>query len=591
VIALLLIAVPTDLASLRASFLEGDLVALERGRAVLEDQGAKADRGALGLLADLSRLVRCLPLGPIGEESDRYRGARLLVRLERIRLEQLMRDSMHRGSSLESLLDPTLYRTRAEQSPTFVRWPISKETWPGEVADRSPAEPACARTPGDKKEKEGHEKNRARRAAAERRAVAELLKELEQLPGEAAGRIALAYLVAADAAGDEFVISGRWLELLLAAIDRAAPPERSAARMLLGRSFEKNAAQDEAKEQYRRLIEDPTRTAEEDSRARVRLALLLEPDWNQVLAAVEGSKARPVDRAPLANAKARALFSLGRREELMTFGRAWLRDRTEDEVDRETFDLLIRLGLQLPPAEALAWIREISGEDERAQRTSLATLADLAVAEGRHELAISIYDRLRLEAAAARERMGPRAAKLQARWLRARAVVEYERRDAASFAGFVDDILALAALEEDRPLARYAPHREVAQLCQDLMGRLTNDAPADPERKKFAALLLEAVTGLTKAPGQYREALGRYVRPLTAIAGEYAHGRTARQPTKVKRVRQLGEVVIPRLPPRLDPPDHATAVPAPDSFLVYESPDGSWRSGAPWLDLLAKRKK
>jgi hypothetical protein len=130
----------------------------------------------------------------------------------------------------------------------------------------------------------------------------------------------------------------------------------------------------------------------------------------------------------------------------------------------------------------------------------------------------------------------------------------------------------------------------VAQLCQDLMGRLTNEAPVDPERKKFAALLLEAVTGLTKAPGQYRDTLDRYVRPLTAMAGEYAEGRTARERRKQRRVRQLGEVVIPRLPPRLDPPDHATALPPIDSFLVYEAPDGTWRAGAPWTDLLAKRR-
>jgi hypothetical protein len=584
---------PTDLPSLRRSFLDGDLVALDRGRVILRDRGELSDLGPLGLLGDLSRLVRCLPLGPISsEESDRYRAARMLVRLERIRLEQLARDSMHRGTSLEALLlRPSLYRTEVQEDPRFVRWPVEKEVWPGEVADVSPAQPACAKVPGERKEKgDAHEKNRKLRAQADREAITALLKEVEHLPGEAAGRIALAYLDAADAAGERFVLETVWLALLERAVDRALPPERTAARLKLARSFEKNGELARAKEHYGKLVVDPSRTPEEDSRARVRWVALLEPEWEGVLAAVTGAKPRPLDRAALANAEARALFALGRREELMTFGRRWLRDQQpDDKLDRQTADLLLRLGLQLRAPEAMAWIEEITPADEKSQRNALATLADLAVAEKQHELAVAIYDRLRLEAAAARERLGPRAAKLQARWLRARAAVEYERRDVAAFAGFVDDILALASLEEDRPLARYAPHREVAQLCQDLMGRLTNDASTDPERRKFAALLLEAVTGLRKKPGQYRQQLARYVRPLTAIAGEYANGRTARQP-KERRVRQLGEIVIPRLPPRLDPPDHATPLPAIDSFLVYEAEDGTWRAGAPWAELLAKRR-
>src|SRR5687767_5199692 len=130
--------------------------------------------------------------------------------------------------------------------------------------------------------------------------------------------------------------------MLERAVDRALPPERAAARMMLARSFEKNGEPAHAKEHYRKLLADPSRTPEEDSRARVRYAALLEPECEELLAAVRGVKPRPVDRAALANAEARALFALGRREELMTFGRRWLRDqRADDKYDRETADLLL----------------------------------------------------------------------------------------------------------------------------------------------------------------------------------------------------------------------------------------------------------
>ncbi len=339
----------------------------------------------------------------------------------------------------------------------------------------------------------------------------------------------------------------------------------------------------------------PSRTPDEESRARVRLASLLEPDWEAVLAAAAGA-VRPLDRAALANAQARALFALGRREALMTFGRRWLREREgagADAFDLRTADLLLRLGLQLPPAQAMAWVGEITPAGEKEQRDALVTLAELAVSERHLDLAVAIDDRLRLEAAAARGRIGPGSAKLQARWLRARAIVEYERHDVAAFAGFVDDILSLAKVEEDRPLARWAPHREVAELCQELMGRLTNDAPTDPERKKFAGLLLETVSGLAKKQGRYRDALTRYLAPLTILAGEYAEGRNAaaRRTNATRHVRQLGEVVIPRLPPWVDPPDHPTPVPPIDSFLVYERPDGALQAGAPWAALFEARRR
>lgn len=588
---------PTDLPALRARFLSGDLVTLARGRASLAAAGTRTDLGSLGLLDDLSRLVRCLPIGPIPQgESGPYRGPRMLVRLERVRLEQLSRDGLHASSSLGALLErPPYYATEpADQRHALVLWPHERERWPNELPEAIPKEAACPRRAGEAAEKgAAHEQNRRRRARAERTLVARLLQDASALPGVVAGRIALAYLEDAEAAADRFVIPKAWLRRLEGAVDRASPPERVAARILLARSLERNGQAKAARRHYEAALQDPSITAEQDSRVRVRLVALVEPDWERVLRLIQEAKhVRPVDRQGLVNARARALFALGRQKELMTFGRRWLVETdTEGPFETQTKDLLLRLGLVMPPPEAIGWIEEISPAGGKSTQRALATLADLAVVERRFDLAVAIYDRLRLEAAAARGRLGPRAAKQQARWLRARAVVEYERRDAPAFGGFVDDILALAAREAGRPLARFAPHRAVARLTQDLMGRLANDVPVDPERRKFAALLLEAVSALAKKEGRYQKALAKYVPTLTTLAGDLAEGRVSRRRSKRRRrVRQLGEVVVPRLPPRLDPPDHPTPVPRPGSFLLYEAPSGEWVAGAPWASLVAARR-
>ena len=38
-------------------------------------------------------------------------------------------------------------------------------------------------------------------------------------------------------------------------------------------------------------------------------------------------------------------------------------------------------------------------------------------------------------------------------------------------------------------------------------------------------------------------------------------------------------------------PDRPTPIPLVGSFLVYETPNGEWRVGAPWIELFKKKKK
>ncbi len=95
----------TDDHTVLARFIAGDLLTLRRASVLRRQAGERVDIGRLGLLDDLSRLVRCLPIGPIpADETDQYRFQRDLVRLERIRLERLIRDRAHRETTLADLL-------------------------------------------------------------------------------------------------------------------------------------------------------------------------------------------------------------------------------------------------------------------------------------------------------------------------------------------------------------------------------------------------------------------------------------------------------------------------------------------------------
>src|SRR5262245_11691777 len=95
----------TSITEMRESFLRGDLVTLERSRALRSSRGEDVTVGPVALLDDLSRLVRCLPLGPLQPwEHQSYRAARSVVRLERVRLQRLIKEGIYSTTPLAELL-------------------------------------------------------------------------------------------------------------------------------------------------------------------------------------------------------------------------------------------------------------------------------------------------------------------------------------------------------------------------------------------------------------------------------------------------------------------------------------------------------
>jgi hypothetical protein len=598
---------PLSIEELRDSFLRGDLVTLERGRAILRDRGVDVELGSLGLLDDLARLVRCLPLGPVpAAETDQLLAARLVARVERIRLERVLKDSAYSESPLlELFMHPPLYQLEAPgQTLELVRWPIEEERWPGEVIEGIPEKGVCPVRAGALRETDGkiHAANAKIRAAAERAATTAVLPLLPDLPDPAAGKIALAYLRdAVDA--ESFVFPIEWADRLEAGLRRGEPRVRSAGLVMLARAREINADVAGALDLYRQLALDETTTTEEDSRVRVRLAALEEPDWDRVLEVVRGvRKARDVDERVLSYAQARALYAKHEFDALMTFGRVWLRKtRGGNRFDDATRDLLLRLAVELDPAQAMAWIEEI-GEESKV-RDRLDELGKLSLETDNLALATAIYDRLRVLAASERKKRGPAAASEEAHWIAQRALIEFAAEDAEAFAGFMDALVALAVEQGEKPMARWAPHREVARLALDLIGRLTNEVGEKPDRRKFAALLLEAIVKLIVKPSRFQALLEERMPPLVALAGPYATGRTDPRATpaarktskdargkKPRKVRQLGEVIVPRLPPRIEAPDLTTEVPVLDTFLVYEDVTGTMVAGAPWMELATVRR-
>lgn len=605
------VTTPLELEALRGAFLAGDLVTLERGQAIHRDRGVEIDRGSHGLLRDLTRLVRCLPIGPIPApevETPPLLAARSLVRLERVRMERMLKDSTYPTSLVAELLpEPKLYLERAPpQKLELVRWPVEEERWPGEVIEGRLEAGKCPTRPGALREAENkaRDANQKTRAAAERAAITAVLPMLPSLPDAAAGKIALAYLQDAVKA-ERFQFPLEWADRLEAGLRRGEPAIRSGGLVMLARAREQNGDLAGATALYRELAADPTLTNEEDSRVRVRLTALEEPDWPRVRDLAAGARApRDLDERVLSYAHARALYALHDFDALTTFGRVWLRKvRGGNQFDDAARDLFLKLAVELEPARAMSWIEEI-GDDARL-RERLDVLGQLALESDNLPLATAIYDRLRLLAASERKKRGPAAAAEEAHWIAQRALVEFAAEDAEAFAGFMDALVALAFEQSDRPIARWAPHREVARLALDLIGRLTNEVDAKADRRKFAALLLEASVKLAAKPSRFQALLEERIPPLRVLAGPYAVGRE-REATKAtpdarktakgargkeKKVRQLGEVVVPRLPPRIEAPDIETAVPAIDTFLVYEDRDGTLRSGVPWAALALERKE
>lgn len=608
---------PDRIADLRRAFEKGDLVTVERGRARMRDRGQDVEVGSIALLDDLSRLVRCLPLGAIPiDERGPYRGARLLVRLERIRLEQVLRgDDGVEPLALEALLgEPPLYQwAPAAQTAQLVRWPDESERWSGEVIEGRFERTKCPRLKGALKETspEAHAERSRHRARAIRETLAVLLAELDALPTLAASEVALAYASSISTL-PRFELSPEWAARLIAALEAGEPSIRSAGWILLARRHELREERDAARALYRRILElglaggARSLSLDEESRVRARLVGLEEPDWPAVLGAARAPEPLPPrDEQVLANAEARALYALRRWDELMTFGRIWLtKPRDSGPFDAGTRELLLRVSLELDAATAMAWVEEVGPRTDSGHRAALDQLGKLAIESKRTDLATRVYDRLRIEAIEDRNKRGPSASADEARWLAERARIEFLEDDAEAFAGFIDQILALSVVVAERPLARFAAHREIARLVQDLIGRLTNEIASKPERRRFAALLLEAAVALGKQPSRWKEVLEQDASMLQVLAGPYAPGRdgrvraAARSGTKdreklrrERRVRQIGEVVVPRLPPRLEAPDQPTPLPVVGSFVVYERPGGEWAAGAPWAELERARKQ
>jgi hypothetical protein len=354
---------------------------------------------------------------------------------------------------------------------------------------------------------------------------------------------------------------------------------------------------------YEELLSFAERSDGEDSRARARLATLIENqpgpvDWRAVRTIVEQARSpRTEDWAALTNSEARALYGLQDFDGLRTLGRVFLRElkerpNAEPALVDATLDLLVRLAVKLDPADAMAWMAELGPARDLSSR--LDRLAKISSESGRLDLAVAIYDRLRVDAAADRSRRGPSAAVDLARFTADRALLEYDRNDPEAFGSLVDHLVGLSRDEASHPLARAAPDRELVRICQDLLGRLAEAVPRDPDRRKFAGVLLDGIRTVAGTdadhPPRWREALLRYKDPLALLAGPYAVGRelavkAAKRGAAPRKIRNLGEVVVPRLPPRIDPIDVPTPVPEVPSFLVYRTRNGDWTVGAPWMML------
>lgn len=581
---------PIDPNLLRAAVLAGDLVTYWRGRTLLAERGIDVERGELGLLNDLARFGLCLPLGPVPDAEDpEYRAVRLLARLERVRLERLLRDGLYRNTPLLTLAtgEPVFQTRPRPQEAELVLWPKEEERWPDEVSEAPLLRSQCPVAPSVWKESgPGVWQHRQRlRAQAERELYAQILgTPLGRVPAHVSAQIVLAHL---EGLGQSVGLADpertRFAAILRAGPGHLASPGLLRLALLAERSQEPAIAE----ALYREVLGLAERSAAEDSRARVRLVGLLEPRYEEIVQVVDQALGvRGLDRPALDNAKARALYALGQFEALQTFGRRFLdQPRTPSLHDAQTQDLLLRLALKLPPSAALAWAEELARSLDASARAELfESLGNLALSARNLELATFVFDRLRLEASLETQRRGPKAAAAAARHLVARALVEVERDDVSAFAGLVEELVQLAKAEESRPLARHAPHKELARLDQTLIPRLYGEVEAQPSRRPYAGVLLEATVALAPSGGRWRSVLEAYEEPLAKLAGPYATGRERPVPKAgpKKVVRQLGEVIIPRLPPQLTAPDHPSELPTLGPFLVVPGPDGTLRAGMPW---------
>ncbi len=462
------------LEALRAALIAGDLRRVDRLSAAAIEDGLRVDRAAAGLVYDLRRLGHCQWLGRLpADEDPAYVGLRLLVRLERIRLERRRHSEAHAGTWVEGLVT----KARAPRGvasgaiappaepPLEVAWPVEDEHWPLEVPDPEPLEDACPIPPVPSAAGAAE-----LRRKAEEEAIAALLVAQPALPKTAWGRLAFAHLATTATISVP-------LPILQQALEGAEPGLRSAGLLALAVYAETHESQALAPRLYREVLADPRATPEERSRATARVVGLIEPDFSEILELIHrASPIRPDDAPELDYAEARALFAEADAERLAQFGRRFVRTLGRSgapDLEKATLDLLYRFALRLPAPEAMAYVEELGPPRERSAR--LEQLASVARAERSFELAVRIYDRLRLELDPKSAR-SPRAWTERARLLALRAELELERGDIEAFRTFALETAEIGAerappAPPTPPAARTAAAHALADLAQNTSAR------------------------------------------------------------------------------------------------------------------------
>lgn len=577
---------PATLEALRTALIAGDLRRVDRLTAAAIEEGLRVDRAAAGLVYDLRRLGHCQWLGRLpADEDPAYVGLRQLVRLERVRLERRRHSEAHAGTWVEGLVTKAgaprgpgsgAPGTPPPEPPLEVAWPVEEERWPLEVPDPEPLEDACPIPPAPSAAGAAE-----LRRKAEEEAIAALLIAQPALPKTARGRLAFAHLTTTATVSVP-------IPILHQALQGAEPGLRSAGLLALAVYAETHEGLAVASELYREVLADPRASPEERSRATARVVGLIEPDFREILEIIHRATPVRADDVPeLDYAEARALFAEADAEQLAQFGRRFVRTlgrSAAPELEKATLDLLYRFALRLPAPEAMAYVEELGPPRERSAR--LEQLASVARAERSFELAVRIYDRLRLELDP-RSARGPRAWTERARLLALRAELELERGDVEAFRSFVLETAEIGAerappAPPTPPAARTAAAHALADLAQNTSARIANAAGARPQ---LVSALIEGIERLGALEGRYGALLESYRSTLLGLRGEAPSPRQSKSGRELRPkdpVRVVGEVVVPRLEARLRSKDRPTPVPTVDGFLVYEKPSGEVVLGWPW---------
>jgi len=567
---LLLAATPADDARARAAVSVGNWADLARLEVSLSARGETAHGGLIGLALDVSKVARCLPLPPLPTgDAPEIRDARWLLRLESLRILRHRTEGAYPDDlEIRTVIarGPAWSTPSTRGAPGWVAWPISTEVWPDEVLEPAVAPSRCA--PAEARP------DVVSRSSDEGQRAVDLIAHGEGVPLALRAPLVLLALTRGGPLSASATVAA-WL-------DGTSTEVASAARVRLARRAEAIGQNDRAIALYREVMFEGS--DEEAGWARARLARLLEAP-REILEIARGARnPRPLDRASLVLAEARALYALGDLDGLERFGRATLPQldlaRAPPAIrpyHAAVIDLLALLALARDPDRAIAWTESLGSPSERD--ALLTALAERALDSQRFDLAAAVYDDLRRTATRERIRGGAPVATRLARWIAGRARVEQARGDPAAFAAFVDELRAQALAEADRPLARTAPHRELAALAQALLGPLTN-AKAQPLTPQFAATLVGAIDALLVTPTRWSPILSGYRGPLAELAGVESKSAPSGKP--IKPIRSVGVIALPRLLPSLPAPDEEPPLPAVGSFWVYPAERGIKVGLPPW---------